>query len=216
MRRTTRLMVLVAGTAGLVWAGSAIAQEHKHEHGGATTGNRQPAAETHTHEKCMLHGGQVSMTKQHHFETVFAPDGISIYIYTDIQAPATAEGTNGAVTLIFKDGKKKAVPLRPEPPVVGKTVYYCPMHSEVVQMEPGSCSLCGGMKLFTQDRLLAKVDLSKVEPGTLTAAFSVGGLGGSEPQASFTVHNGKPAAPPAEAKPEGRAPAGGKKAQDTQ
>lgn len=212
MKRTTRLMALVAGTVGLVWSGTALAQEHKHDHGGAMAGNQQVAAGTHTHEKSMLHGGQVSMTKQHHFETVFAPDGIRVYMYTDIQAPALIEGAKGTVTMTFKDGKKKAVPLSLDTPAAGeKAVYFCPMHSEVVKMEPGICNLCGGMKLFTQDRLFAKVDLSKVEPGTLTAIFNITGLEGSEPQVSFTEHNDKPAAPPAEAKPEG-----GKKAEETQ
>ncbi len=217
MRRTTRLMVLMVGAASLVWAGLASAQEqHKHGHEEAPAGSQQAATAPHTHGKCMLHGGQVSMTKQHHFETVFAPDGIRVYIYTDLQAPAMVEGAKGAVTLTFKDGKKKAVPLAIETPAADeKAVYFCPMHTDVVQMEPGECKLCGGMKLFTQDRLFAKVDLSKVEPGTLTAIFSISGLAGSEPQVMFTEHSGKPVAPPTEAKPEGQAPASGKKTEET-
>ena len=89
------------------------------------------------------------------------------------KAPALIEGEKGTVTMTFKDGKKKAVPLNIDTNAGGeKAVYFCPMHSEVVQMEPGICSLCGGMKLFTQDRLFAKVDLSKVEPGTSSAPVS--------------------------------------------
>ncbi len=207
MTKATRLAALALGATVLVWTGVAAGQEgHMNMKGMAQKpGEQKPGtAATHTHEKCTLHGGQVSMTKFHHFETVFAPDGIRVYIYTEQQSPMVADGVKGNVTMTFKDGKKKGVPLDVEAPAEGeKTVYFCPMHSDVVQMEPGVCPKCGGMKLFTQDRLYAKVDLSKVEPGTLEAAFNITDLGDPEPQVRFFERNGKPAGTPEPPKPRG-------------
>ncbi len=141
----------------------------------------------HSHEKCELHLGQVSMTKAHHFETVFAADGIRIYFYTGDQSPLLVEKAEGKATLRFKDGTSREIPLVLQKPKEGeRTVYFCPMHEDVVQMEPGECLKCGGMRLFAQDYLYAKADLSKVEPGALEATIRIKGLSGGEPEALFT------------------------------
>jgi hypothetical protein len=217
---TRMAMVVVLGAAVLAWTGIADAHEEGHEHG-ASGAQGSPHHEAmgvaHTHERSMLHGGQVAMTKQHHFETVFAPDGIRVYIYTEAQAPMTVDTAKGSVALTFKDGKKMTVPMVLEAPAANeKTVYFCPMHPDVVQMEPGVCPKCGGMKLFTQDRLFAKVDLSKVERGTMEAAINITDLEGSEPKVAFFESYAKLPAPETDTKPEGQQPGGAKKSKLTE
>lgn len=166
----------------------------------ANTASKPAANAAHSHERASRHGGSVAMTKEHHFETVFAADGVRIYLYSKDQAPLELAKAAGTVTLRFKDGTKQEVALAPEMPVKGEaTVYFCPMHPEVVQMEPGKCEKCGGMKLYTQNRLFAKADLSGVAPGSLQVVAALSGLGGAEPQATFveTFQGLAPAAKPA-------------------
>ena len=64
----------------------------------------------------------------------------------------------------------------------GQTEYVCPMHPEVVSPEPGTCPKCGGMKLFTQDRLAAVTE-GRVEK----ADVKITGLAAPETEVSFTV-----------------------------
>jgi hypothetical protein len=176
----SRLLALVAAlglTATLALAG-----------GTAPPGANAPSEvkSGHAHEASERHGGDVSMTKVHHFETVFAPDGIRIYLYTEEQAPELLDTAKGTATLMFKDGTSKEIPLSVGDPAPGeKTVYFCPMHSDVVQMEPGICTKCGKMELYVQNRLFGAYDLSKVAPGTMKAFIKVKGLGGDEPEVSF-------------------------------
>lgn len=142
----------------------------------------------HAHAKSALHGGQVSMTEAHHFETVFAEDGIHVYIYTMEQAPMMVESAKGVASLRLEDGSKLDVPLATRAATKADgIVYFCPMHPAVVQMQPGECSLCGGMKLYEQDHLHAKADLSKYAPGKMKVLVEVQGLGKPEPNARFVA-----------------------------
>ena len=137
-----------------------------------------------------LHHGQLSVSGAHSFETVISPDGLRIYLYTPAKTPAMVEGATGIATLTFKDGTTKGVPLVSELPAKEEpAVYFCPMHADVVRMQPGVCEKCGGMTLFTQNRLYGKVDLSQAEAGTVTAMVRLTGLEGKEKMASFTVTN---------------------------
>ncbi|MDM7916429.1 MAG: heavy metal-binding domain-containing protein [Candidatus Eisenbacteria bacterium] len=200
--------------AGIAWSGSghdhgAMMSGGGHEshmsggtHEAAGSGGDASAEmhEGHSHEACELHGGQVTMTKDHHFETVFTPAGVQVYVYTAGQAPAMASKAAGTATIEFADGSKKEVPLAKEKPADAEPgVYFCPMHSDVVQMQPGECAKCGGMKLFKQDRLSAQIDLSKVEAGTAKATMHITGLKGDEPEVAFTETIGTLAAAPAPA-----------------
>jgi hypothetical protein len=152
-----------------------------HDHGSAA-----PEAKGHSHEACELHGGQVAMTKAHHFETVFGEDGIRVYRYSAAQKAELIGGAAGTVTLKSKDGTSRVIPFvsRAADADAGD-IYFCTMHPDQVKREPGSCPLCG-MKLVAQGHLYAAVDLRKVEPGTLKASISIKGLGGDEPEATFT------------------------------
>ncbi len=190
MRHPSRVLALAAGVAVATWAGISLAGGGDHPHAtphATSSGPTQGETAGHSHEKCELHGGQVTMTKQHHFETLFAPDGIRLYVYSANQAPLMVEKAKGSVSLKSKAGATKEIPLVLMAPKEGEeTVYFCPMHADVVQKEPGVCKQCGGMKLYAQDYLFAGADLSKAEPGTVKAVLHVTGLGGSEPEATFT------------------------------
>jgi hypothetical protein len=99
----------------------------------------------------------------------------------------------GSVKLSGADGTSQEIALVADVPKEGeKAVYFCPMHTDVVQTTPGICPQCGGMKLYTQNRLLAKADLSKVEPGSLRAVVHVTGMKGPEKEATFTETNNPP------------------------
>ena len=189
MKLTHCVAALVLGIVVTPWTGSAQTSEEEHHHGSHTEVSRHPEgkADGHSHEQAELHGGKVIMTGQHHFETVFALDGIRIYKYSADQAPLMMQKTGGTANLKYKDGTRKEIPLSLKAPEKReKTVYFCPMHPEVVQMEAGVCDQCGGMKLFIQDYLHAKVDLSKIEPGAMKAIVHLRGLKGSESEVTFT------------------------------
>ncbi len=181
------LLATVSGAALGAWIGIAAAAPTK----------AAGEAPGHSHEKCELHGGQVTMTKQHHFETVFAPDGVRVFIYSAEQTPLPVGKAVGTVTLEYKDGTTRQVPLAAEKPAEGQpAVYYCSMHPAQTQMAPGKCAICG-MNLIPQYSLAAKADLSKVPPGTLKAVVRLAGLEGTEPEATFTeTYTGAPAAKP--------------------
>ena len=193
-RSVVGAMVLAAGLALAAWVGGSTAQAHEapgsktgavHQEAAAAGGEQMAG---HSHEKCERHGGEVTMTKGHHFEAVWVPEGLRIYIYGENQAPLDVEKAAGTVTFRFKDGTSKDVALVKETPVDGEvpTVYFCPMHPDVVQMQPGTCPKCGGMKLFTQDRLTAKVDLSHVAADSMKAVVKIAGLAGPLKTVTFT------------------------------
>lgn len=133
------------------------------------------------------HGGVISTSKGHAFETVVAPHGLRVYLYTDEHAPAMVEKATGVATLTLPGDKTATVKLAPEVPGDKEpTTYFCPMHAEVVRDKPGECELCGGMKLFKQDRLYGQFDLSKVKIGEVKATIRVTGMRGAEKEATFT------------------------------
>jgi hypothetical protein len=134
-----------------------------------------------------LHGGVMSMTKGHTFETVVAPHGIRVYLYTDEHAPEMVEKATGLATISLPDAKTVTVKLAAEVPGDKEpATYFCPMHAEVVRDKPGECELCGGMKLFKQDRLYGQTDLSKLKLDEVKASIRVSGMRGAEKEATFT------------------------------
>ena len=137
-----------------------------------------------------LHGGKLTAMPAGNFETVFAADGIRIYAYTPGKTPAMMATESGSVVLKTSDGKSQQTALIIEAPGEKEpAVYFCPMHADVVQMTPGECPKCGGMKLYQQNRLFGKADLSNAKPGSLTAEVKIKGLQGKIKEVSFTVTN---------------------------
>ncbi len=134
-----------------------------------------------------LHGGAVTATKAHAFETLITPQGVRVFLYTDESAPAMVEKATGTAKLALPDGRTLDVPLKTRQPAGGEpTAYFCPMHAEVVRDAPGKCELCGGMVLFVQDHLFGAADLGAVDPAAVTALIRVSGLRGAEKEATFT------------------------------
>jgi hypothetical protein len=185
--------------AGLVaWNAAQAGDEHPHgksghqekaTHGeeGHPAGSHDSESGAHSHERAMLHGGQVTMTEQHHFETVFAPDGVRIYLYGRSQVPMASGKATAKVGLRYQDGSTAEIEAKRVEPKEGEpTAYFCPGHPDATQMEPGICAQCGTMELMKQDYLFAPVDLSEVKPGTLKATVRVSAMSGEEAEAVFT------------------------------
>ena len=134
-----------------------------------------------------LHGGAVTATKAHAFETLITPQGVRVFLYTDELAPAMAEKATGTAKLALPDGRTLEVPLKTRQPAAGEpTSYFCPMHAEVVRDAPGKCEPCGGMVLFVQDHLFGAADLGDVDLAGVSALIRVSGLRGVEKEATFT------------------------------
>ena len=90
------------------------------------------------------------------------------------------------VVLQRKDASSKELPMTWKTPKMGeKAVYYCPMQGEEIRMAPGKCPKCG-MFLVPMGGLILSADLSKAPPGTLKAIVHITGLGGAEPEVTFT------------------------------
>lgn len=137
-------------------------------------------------DQVALHGGPVTAAEDWHFETVFTTEGVQIYKYSADLAPQMMRKTTGSLKLVYENGTSKEIPLVLKAPNADETtVHFCPMHSEVVQMEAGVCDLCGGMVLFRQDYLFGTVDLSREAPGSFSAMVNISGLGGNKSDVSF-------------------------------
>ena len=145
---------MLAGAA-LFAAQPALAQEGEHhdktmshEH----MNQESESAEGHSHAMAEIHGGEATMTPHHHFETLFVPDGIRLYVYDVNQKPvAITKDTKAAVTLQTKDGKTASVKLE----------YLAP------DEKAGRTQAC----------LAAAHDFGDMKPETMKATFTVEGLG---------------------------------------
>jgi hypothetical protein len=134
-----------------------------------------------------LHGGAVSESNGHVFESLLAADGLHVWLFTDESAPAMAGSAAGTASLKLPDGKVREVTLaRRDAPVAGQGVFFCPMHAEVVRTAPGQCEPCGGMKLFHQDELFGASDLKGLDLAVVAAQVRVTGLKGKQKEASFS------------------------------
>ena len=94
----TAAMVLVA-------AGSPALAQHQHEgHDESTAG--------HSHERSTLHGGQATMTPNHHFEVLFLEKELRVYVYDGKQNPvADPKDAKVSVTFMMKDKAMEPVKL---------------------------------------------------------------------------------------------------------
>ncbi len=134
-----------------------------------------------------LHGGVVTETESHVFETTLARDGVHVRFFTDERAPAMIGRATGSASLKLPDGQVREVTLALRAPGAdGPGVYFCPMHAEVVQKTPGECEPCGGMVLFHQDELFGAVDLTGLDLSAVTAQVRLNGLKGRQKEATFS------------------------------
>lgn len=75
------------------------------------SGNTLLAQDSHSHDKSEIHGGESTMTKAHHFETVWMHDHVMVYLYDIDQKPLAAKGVTGEVVFKFKDSKEQKAAL---------------------------------------------------------------------------------------------------------
>ena len=188
MRSIHRILIPALGITMLFLSGASIAETQKPS-GAMEMHAPKGEGKVHSHERCELHGGNVSMTKAHHFETVFAPDGIRVYMYSEDQNPLPMDKVSGTVTIKEKNGSAHKVKLVADVLKKGeKAVYFCSMHDSAPQMAPGKCPSCG-MNLVLQGGLFGAADLSKAEPGTIKAMVHLTGFEGGEKEVTFTETN---------------------------
>ncbi|MHB1560525.1 MAG: hypothetical protein ACYC61_23985 [Isosphaeraceae bacterium] len=143
----------IALTLGLTSNGLARAQEGQAR-------QHQPGRE-HKHGD-PLHHGKVTMTREYHFETVFARDGLKVYPRTHGDQPINASRLTGTATFYH--------PKSPDPWFTRKLT--------PTAARPGQAATSLDLKL----------DLSKVPADGAKVAFRVEGLPKpGEPTATFTV-----------------------------
>ncbi|MCI0693926.1 hypothetical protein L0337_18210 [candidate division KSB1 bacterium] len=185
-------------SAALLSSGALLAQ-HQHE---------QESKSGHSHAKAETHGGEVMMTKAHHFEVVWMAEGVMVYLYDAGQKPLAAKGITGEVVFKFKDGKEQKAALTSME--VGKMMEEHPTEknaehpaekaehpaekaehpTEKHDMEHGKMSKAEmeamHKRMSDQDHLMAKVDLANVKEGDVKATFTFKGLPGKgESEATF-------------------------------
>ncbi len=79
-----------------------------HHHGK----HEQESKPGHSHAKAEIQGGEVAMTKANHFEVVWMPEHVIVYLYDQNQKPLTAKDVTGQVVFKFKDGKEQKTRVR--------------------------------------------------------------------------------------------------------
>jgi hypothetical protein len=158
-------LLLTTLAATLVGYSSACAKQHDHGSSGSSESKEHSEADMgHSHEKSSLHMGTTTMTKAHHFETVFISDGIRLYAYNAKQETISAKGIEGTATLKYKQGEPKTIALKyTEGEWVGE----------------------GNEKTQASDYLLAAVDLSKADSNSFRVELALKNLP-SEGEASAT------------------------------
>lgn len=178
MKRKIYLGILVLLSIALS-GGSLSAQLH-HE---------QESKAGHSHAKAEIHGGEAAMTKAHHFEVVWMPDHVMVYLYDQNQKPLAAKGVSGEVIFKFKDGKEQKATL-----ALMEAGKMMADHTEDEKHEKqhGQMSkeeLEAMHKLMSnQDHLTASVDLGNAEEGEVKATFTLKGLPGKgESEATFAT-----------------------------
>jgi hypothetical protein len=160
--------------------------QHEHPRGGHQPPKAEEKQPEHSHERSNLHGGAVTMTELHHFETVFGPGEVRIYMYSETQTPMSLADAKATATMKTRDGREQAIPLRiDKTEIPGDAVYYCPMHPEVTKADPDKCPKCG-MTLVPQDMLVGEVDLTGVSAGGAKLVVRIEGLKGKESSITFT------------------------------
>lgn len=170
------LAVLALYAAALMGFGPrvALAREHGHEkkhdeHGKEKEHDEHGEAEGHGHKKAEAHGGQVTMTKEFHFEVLFHRDEVRVYLYDIKQNPLSMHGIAGTVSFRTRTGRKPAAQLRYVAPHGGD-------HDEGGHHEAKKAV----------GYLSARAHLASAHPGGLKATFHLRNLPGKhEKELSF-------------------------------
>ncbi len=163
--------------------GVLLAQEHDQ--------HKEKPKVGHSHAKAEIHGGEVAMTMAHHFEVVWMPDHLMVYLYDMDQEPLAAKGVTGEVVFKFKDGKEQKAALALME--AGKMPMMSEHHTEggQHQMMHGKMSKeemeAMHKRMSNQDHFMASVNLENVQEGDVKATFMLKGLPGKgESEAVFS------------------------------
>ncbi len=183
--RSTKYFLILLLTSVLLSVGALLAQEHQHE--------KQESKSGHSHAKAEIHGGEAAMTKAHHFEAVWMPDHVMVYLYDGSQKPLAAKGVTGEVVFKFKDGKEEKATLtlmeagkmmEEHHEKSGEMGHQGMMHMQMSKEEMEAMH----KRMSNQDHLVAKVNLANVKEGEVKATFTLKGLPGKgESEATFTA-----------------------------
>ncbi len=155
----------------MMLSSGALLAQHHHE---------QESKVGHSHAKAEIHGGEVAMTKAHHFEVVWMPDHVMVYLYDMNQKPLTAKSVTGEVVFKFKDGKEQKATLTLME--AGKMQMMSEHHAEGGQHEMMHSNMSkeemeAMHKLMSnQDHFMANVNLENVKEGDVKATFTLKGL----------------------------------------
>lgn len=183
MKSTKYFLILLLSFALLI-GGALLAQEHQHK--------KQESKSGHSHAKAETHGGEAAMTKAHHFEVVWMPDHVMVYLYDASQKPLAAKGVTGEVVFKFKDGKeeKATLALMEAGKMMterhgegGKMEHHAMMQGKMSKEEMEAMH----QRMSNQDHLVVKVNLANVKVGEVKATFTLKGLPDkTESEATFT------------------------------
>jgi hypothetical protein len=184
MKRKTDL-VFIALLSVTLSGGALLAQEHHDEQ------HKEESKSGHSHAKAEIHGGEVAMTKAHHFEVAWMPDHVMVYLYDMNQKPLSAKDVTGEVVFQFKDGKEEKATLTLME--AGKMQMMSEHHAEGGQHEMMHGKMSKAemeamhKRMSNQDHFMAKVNLEKMKEGEVKATFTLKGLPGKdESEVTFT------------------------------
>jgi hypothetical protein len=189
---TLMLVAVVAFAVGGRSTPAAAACGHDHHqktdaHGHDAHEARAASAD-HKMPMTAMHGGEVTRVDDMVFETSLTADGVRVYAYGTDGVPVDFESAIGSATLMLADGESREVELASRTPDEDEpSLYYCPMHPDVVQREPGKCEACGGMTLFQQNLLFGAVQLPESPPDAVEAAIRVDDLPGMDDAVTFSA-----------------------------
>ena len=147
----SRKPALLLSCAALIALCATQAFTHGNEHHGGDT----ESAAGHSHAGSQLHGGEVVMTQDHHFEVSYSATTLRIHIYDGHQKPLSAKGVTGEAAVSLRAGGSERVPLR------------------YVAGADGA------------DYLEGAYAFQAIKPGAAKVTVQVAGLKGSEATASF-------------------------------
>lgn len=188
MKSTKYFLILLL--ISVLSGGGALLAQHQH---------KEESQAGHSHAKAEIHGGEVAMTKAHHFEVVWMPDHVMVYLYDGSQKPLAAKGVTGEVVFKFKDGKeqKAALTLMEAEKMMeahhaegekreshaGMKGMHEKMHGKMSKEEMEAMHTL----MSNQGHLMAQVNLENVKDGEVKATFTLTGLPGKgESEATFT------------------------------
>lgn len=81
-------------------------------HGNEHHGGDAESAAGHSHTAAQIHGGEVVMTQDHHFEVSYTATTLRIHMYDGHQKPLSAKGVTGDASVSLRAGGAERVPLR--------------------------------------------------------------------------------------------------------